>query len=58
MDIFWVVTPCKFVGLYERFIWSFYLRRHPYTLQMEEARSSETLLSTYQITLITPYERS
>jgi hypothetical protein len=48
MAVFWVLVPCSLVEIYQRF-------RGPcclLTLMMEAAKSSETLVNSYQATAI------
>jgi hypothetical protein len=49
MAVFWVVTPCSLVEVYQRFRGTCYLR-HQGDGMMEAASTSETLVNFYQTT--------
>jgi hypothetical protein len=53
MAVFWVVAPCSLVGVYQRFgdiSARFLTRGLLIALMMEAARTSETLIHSYQTT--------
>jgi hypothetical protein len=50
VKVFWVVTLCNIVVGYQYFRGSCYLQLKNFTLKMETARTSETLISYYNTT--------
>jgi hypothetical protein len=50
MAVFWVVSPCSLVEVYQRFrgLCCLHHQGNEFTLMMEAARTSETLVNFYQ----------